>query len=216
MEEITYKIYQHAGNYFTGRRKQFFTLMCIVFIVLIGVSIYYQIKIPQDALYWIFSSLVQSLAALVALLGVVIIFKLQTINNREDRILEEMSKSHSSFIYFVGVTAVQEITSIEELLLKISKITDNNTGEQGDYHINVLKTIKNKLEHFREIKLLMHNFMIKFSVYTFAVIVLNLIFLSTSHLIYQYNFGLPIIFLVIILTSYSLFLVVKGMSESLF
>lgn len=216
MEEITYKIYQHIGNFFTGRRKQFFALFCVIFIILVGVSIYYQIKIPQDTLYWIFSSLVQSLAALVALLGVVIIFKLQTISNREDRVLEEMSQNYSSLAYFVGVTAVQEITSIEELLLKVNKITDNNTGEQGDYHINVLRTIKNKIEHFREVKLFIHNFMIKFSVYTFAIIILNLVFLSVSHLIYQYNLELPIIFLVIIFTSYSLFLVIKGMSESLF
>jgi len=190
--------------------------MCVIFVILVGISICYRIKIPQDTLYWIFSSLVQSLAALVALLGVVVIFKLQTISNREDRILEEMSQNYSPLAYFVGVTAVQEITSIEELLLKVNKITDNNTGEQGDYHINVLRTIKNKLEHFREIKLFIHDFMIKFSVYTFAVIILNLIFLSISHLIYQYNLGLPVIFSVIILTAYSLFLVIKGMSESLF
>src|SRR3989344_6728603 len=216
MEEITFKIYQHVGNHFTGKRNQFFILMCIIFVILTSVSIYYQIKIPQDALYWIFSSLVQSLAALVALLGVMVIFKLQTISNKEDKILEEMSQNYSSLAYLIGVTAVQEITSIEELLLKINKITDQNVNEQSDFRINILRTIKNKLKHFREIKIFIHNFMIKFSIYTFAVIILNLIFLFISHLIYQYNLGLPIIFSIIILASYSLFLVIKGTSESLF
>ncbi len=214
MEEIVYKTYQYIGDYLTGRRRQFFILATLLIIILIALSIYFKIEIPQETLYWVFSSIVQALLAFVALFGVVAVFKLQNIHTNEERLIEELNKGKSLLAILGGVLSA---ISAEELLNNIKRAIGDKDERaiSGDIY-KQLWIAKERLETYRWATGFVREFMLKFIIYTFGVVILSLIFLATSHFIFQYNLGLPAIFLIILLTVYSLFLAIKGTAETLF
>lgn len=153
-EQVTYLFYQKIVN---ANRKLFLALVFGGLIFSVLVSVYSCINIPQDTLYWVLSSIAQSLIALVALIGVLVIFRFE--------------------------------------------ITCNSK--------------KKNREKFLEMKRYAYQAMLEFTIYTFFVVALSLFFLSITHLIYD-NFALPILYIVLLLTIYSFFLVIKMIPEALF
>lgn len=214
MEEKIYKIYQHIGNYSTGRRRCFFVSIILIFLLLIPISIHFKVNIPRDTLYWVFSSIVQALLAFVALFGVMAIFKLQSIHINEERLIEGLNKGNSALAILGGDLSA---TSTQELLENIKKIIgeDDKSAISGSNY-KKLKGARELIEAYAREKVFIREFMLKFIIYTSSVVVLALIFLATSYILYQYNMGLPAVFLIIILTIYSLFLAIKGTAEALF
>jgi len=92
-EQITYLLYQKIVN---TNHKSIFMLVFFGLVFSVLISIYYCIEIPQDTLYWILSSIVQSLIVLIALIRVLIIFRFQIIfkitSNPENENREEYLK----------------------------------------------------------------------------------------------------------------------------
>ena len=197
------------GDYFTGssRRRLFWIPVFIVFVCSAYIGFYYKIVITQDTLYWVFSSIVQSLVALVALFGVVAIFKLQILYNRERQIIES-TFSPNMFLY--PELAGKTITSIEELSLEINKILKAGVSEESR-----VKKFKERIDNLFLSKNLIIDFTIKFSVYTFTIVIFALLFLMSAPLISEYFLGLPILFTVLISIAHLLFLVIKGIAASI-
>jgi len=214
MEEKIYKIYQYIGDYFTGKRRYFYVLIFAIFILLIPISFFLKVIIPRDTLYWVFSSIVQALLAFVALFGIMVVFKLQNIHVNEERLIEGLNKGNSALAMLGGDISA---TSIQELLKNIKKFVgeDDRSAISGS-HYKKLKAARELIESYLREKIFIREFMLKFIIYTSGVVVLALIFLAISHVLYQYNVGLPAMFLIIILTVYSLFLAIKGTADALF
>ena len=204
---IILNIYQKLGDYFTGTsKKQFlYTLVVIFFVFLLLISYIQKINVPVDTLYWVFSSLVQALLALVALMGVASIFKLQSLKSSEDQFL--MIARESTYTYYIGVPP----PTIELLIEKIEPIiTSNNLNKSS--HIFVLR------ENIRDIKVskeLVTSYAIEYTVYTFFVALLSLLFLIFAPTISLLYIGIPTLYLIFVLATFSLFLATKGFSYSI-
>lgn len=211
MADIFYKIYERIGGYFTGteRRRRFWEAVFLVFLFTIFLEFYYKILIPQEILYWVFSSIVQALVALVALLGVVAVFKLQVLHDQGRRIIDA-ALSPTPFTYLYASLCNQTITSIEELSWEINRILKD--GEDREPRV---KELKERIDNLFLSKNLITDLAIKFSVYTFAVAIIALLLLISSSLLYEYFLGLPILFLIFILTAYSFFLAIKGVAAAI-
>lgn len=145
-EEIVFAVYQKLGNFFTGshRTVPLYVCLSVVFIVLFPLSIYNTWVIPEALLYTVFSSVVQALLALVAILGAVAIYRLSKIG--------QTSSEH----YFVPEYAQ------------------------------------------------------KFTVYTFFIVMLSLLFLMFTPIISALYLGMPLLYLIFFLTGHALFMVAKG------
>jgi hypothetical protein len=207
MEKQILKIYQKFGDYFTGnhRKRYLYLSVTMIFVALLIVSILYKIVVSIDTLYWVFSSLVQALLALVALMGVVSIFKLQSLKSSEDQLL--IIAREQTYTYYYGAPP----PTIELLLEKIEPIIkSSNLGPTN--HLYVLR------ENIKDIKLpkkLVVDYAIQYTVYTFSVVLLSLLFLIFSTQISLLYAGVPTLFLIFIFTSFSLFLAAKGFSYSI-
>ena len=171
----------------------------------------------MDTLYWIFSSIIQCIVPLVALMGVLIIFKYQSISSYEERVFEKLQEGNmNSPLAALGgkldaINIPELLENIEKIIGKEKKQEQENEGVYG----NKLRNVQHNLKTNEWIKEYMHNFAIKFSVYSFAIVLLCLIFLVFTPLISANYLGLPLLFLAIYFTSYDLFLVIKVLVATL-
>lgn len=207
MENFVFNLYQKLGDHFTGTRKRnkFYAVVLVVFIALIPLTYHYRLTVEAEMLYWVFSSLTQALLALVALMGVVSIFKLQNLN--------EYKKALAQEIFDAGwLTLVYgKYTSIITLMEAMDKfITDNKVG--NTHRIVALRKL---LEDNLTARSLVIDYARKFSVYTFAVVMVALIFLIFAEQIASLYIGVNTLFGMLILTGYSLFLAAKGFSYTI-
>ena len=85
MEQLFCNSYQKFGDLTTGKRKIIFTISFLIFIFLVIISDYLP-QISQNTLFWVFSTIAQCLIALVALMGMLGVFKFQIINRKEEYI----------------------------------------------------------------------------------------------------------------------------------
>lgn len=204
MEDIVFSIYQKLGDYFTGktRKNLVYITLVLIFIFLNFVSYRYRVVVNTSVLHLVFSSLVQALLALVALMGVVSIFKLQSLKSSEDQLL--MIAREQTYTYYIGAPP----PTIELLLEKIEPIIQSNNLNQSN-HLYVLR------KNIRDIKLskdLTIDYTIKYTIFTFGVTLLALIFLIFASQISTFYLGINSLYLMFILVAYSLFLVGKGFS----
>lgn len=207
MEDFVFNLYQQLGDYFTGsrRRNWLYIFFLVVFIVLIPITHRLEITVEAETLYWVFSSLVQALLALVALMGVVTIFKLQNLNESKKMLAQEIFDSKWMALTY------GKYTPIEILLLAIDKFIANN-ATSGAHRINALKQL---LEDNLLARNLVIDYARKFSIYTFAIVLLSLIFLMFTQQISDLYAGVNTLFAMFVFTSYSLFLAAKGFSYTI-
>jgi hypothetical protein len=80
IEEYIFDIYWKLGGYFTGkhRTRPFYIVQVIFFILIFLFSILKKSIVSENTLYWVFSSLVQALLALVAFLGAASMFQMNS------------------------------------------------------------------------------------------------------------------------------------------
>jgi|SRR3989344_5763554 len=154
-EDFIRKIYFRVGWYFTGKKltNRFWIIAILIFMSINWFSYVYKLVVIPETLYWVFSSLVQGLLTLVALLVATSMFK---IGQRK-----------------------------------------NNEGS-GDANIFV----PNQLHEF--------------VVFTFTIVLISLVFLMFTPYISSYYLGWPFLYLIFILTSRSLFIVIKNVWENTF
>lgn len=202
MEDIIFNLYQRTGEYFTGNRRKrpLFVVLILLFILLNFLSYVLKVIVDVETLYWVFSTLVQALLALVALMGVVSIFKLQNLYDQRNKLLAE-SQSPMFTIHLNG-----EYSTIEALFQAIdSYIVAKRIGKP-----HYMITMKNRIDDFFLSKGLVVGYAVKYTVYTFSVAITALLFLMLAPVISALYLGINSLYLIFILTSYSLFLAGKG------
>lgn len=214
MEEILYKIYKKLGKFFTGsrRRREFYLIIFAGLIGAVSLELFLKFSITTDTLFWVFSSIVQSLMALVAFMGVVVVFKYQSMSTREDRLLEELNKDTSDLAILGGnLTA----TSGDELLENIKPHVPEKPSEDG-FRTTKLRPIKQELESQKFVRSFLNGYMLKVTIYSFSVVLLSLFALSIT------TFLAAVPFLAVISLYMSIFfvadilrLVVKGLASTL-
>jgi len=208
LENISYKIYQKIGDYLTGsdRRYCFWTIMFILFVLLIIFSNFFRWTISVNTFYWFFSSLIQSLVTLVALLGVVLVFKLQGVKDEEQYIIR---LAFNPSTWLSGYFHSHIITSGVKLLSELNLLLESQNPEE-----KLAERLRDRLKELANAKKNAIDFMVRFAIYTFAVVILSIIFLIISPLLSKSFLAIPIIFLMVIFTAYSLFLSIKGATSN--
>ena len=217
MEEIIYSIYEKTGACITGtqKRARFYIVFAIIFLIIIFLSLYFKKSNSSENLYWIFSSTVQSLVALVSFFGVLVIFKYQNISSYEEQILDKLQEGNGSPLAVLGGRL--DAINISELIKNIKNVIGNekNSEMNEGLHGNRLRKLLDNLRSKGRLKKYLYEFVIKFSVYTFGIVILNLILMVLTPYIVRCYLGFPISFLSIFLTGYALFMAIKIIAETL-
>ncbi len=210
MENITLNLYQKIGDYFTGRCRKniLYTTSLIIFILIFFLSVRFKFTIDKETLYWVFSSIVQALLALVALMGVVSIFKLQNLNIEQDRIIKEAK--NPQYTIFLN----NEYSTIEKLMLAFDRYI-STCKSKGTEITTYMLDIKKEIDSLLLSKRLTIDYAIKYTVYTFTVVIISLLPLMLVDQIYLLYLGYSFFYLIFLLTSYSLFLATKGFSHAI-
>lgn len=153
-----------------------------------------------------FSSIVQSIVALVALLSVAVVFKYQSLSIREDRLLEELNKEKSDLAILGGQLTA---TSGDELLENIRARIPEESSDKDGFRTIKLRLIKEELESQNFVRSFLNEDIIKISLYIFFVALLNLLalmlvpflvsvpFLATTSLYLVFFFMVDILRLII-------------------
>ena len=177
MEEILYKIYQAVGAFFTGsqKRRVFYCFVLYGFIGVFSLEFFLKFTVGSEALFWVFSSIVQSLMALVALMGVVVVFKYQNMSTREDRLLEEMNKETSDLAKLGGVLTA---TSGDELLENIKPHVPEILSNKGGSRTIKLRRVQGELESQKFVRSFLREYMLKVCIYIFSVALFSLLMLA--------------------------------------
>lgn len=209
MESFILNIYQKLGDCFTGthKKKPLYIGLLIIFILLFLISYYKKIIVDKNTLYWVFSSLVQALLALVALMGVVSIFKLQNLYNEENRILDESNNRNLGYFTLLnnGYSTIEDFNSA----------IDKHLSERKLEKTHFMVIMHNRIKNLMLSKKLVTNYAIKYTIFTFTVALLALFFLMIVSQISTFYLGINSLYLMFILTGYSLFLAVKGFVYSI-
>ncbi len=208
MEDIIFNFYQRLGDYFTGshRKRPLYIGLLILFLILGYLSYRLKIIVNTETLYWVFSSLVQALLALVALMGVVSVFKLQNLHGDEGRILDESNDPMRAYFTLLN----NRYSTIETLKLAIDTYVSNHELKN-----NLIAAIQQRVDNLLLSRKLVVNYAVKYAVYTFAVATVALLFLIFSPQISAFYLGIISLYLMFILVSYSLFLATKGFAYSI-
>lgn len=196
MAHIVYLIYQRFFDFFTGsERQRLFWLVCTFLLASIIWSVVtFKINIELDTLKTLFSSLIQALLALVALMGVMSVFKLQTISNEQSSLFQDV----------LNRTATHYSD-----LLKLKNYLTANPNPTNARYLERVESIEFSRRHIID-------FTLDFTVYTFAVVLLNIVLLVFAPQIHSLLWSFPVVFIVFLLTAYSFFLVTKGIATSFF
>ena len=204
-----FDVYQRLGDYFTGsyRKRPLYIGLLIIFLFLGYLSYRLKIVLDIETLYWVFSSLVQALLALVALMGVVSIFKLQNLHSNESRILDESHDTMGGYFAMLNdkYSTIETLKSAIEAYISINQSKSNSLIIAMQQRIDVLILSKK----------LVADYAIRYTAYTFAVVLIALLFLIFSPQISAFYIGVISLYLIFILVSYSLFLAAKGFSYSI-
>lgn len=198
------------------RNNKILKIILFLVILLLFLSILFKINFPSDIeiLYWVFSSVVQSLVALIALIGLVVVYRLGIISNQESLILDKKSKNLESLLSMRGDTipvwsslkSEQKFKEIEE------SISDKQTWAR---EINEIQVIYSKLNILRKNKDELRKFFITTSIFISSVVVLQLFLLMLTNFIIYEHIGLPTLVLTFALVVYSLYRSVRAISVSL-
>jgi hypothetical protein len=204
MEVFIFNFYQKLGEYFTGssRKKPLFILLLGIFILINFLSYQFKIIIETDTLYWVFSSLVQALLSLVALIGVVSIFKLQNFHQDERKILDEVNDDARGYFMFLN----KRFFSLKELSDAVEVHLSQKPSQNGFYFVSLDKRIQDCLLS----KKLVIEYSAMYTIYTFFTVLVSLLFLMLVPQISVMYLGFTSLYLMFVLSSYSLFLAAKG------
>ncbi len=87
MEKIIFKLYQKFfGDYLLGKRTCVFKGCILILLVIFIVSLIFKLSLDVDTLFWFFSTVAQVIAFMVSLTAVAVIFRLQVISSRKDKL----------------------------------------------------------------------------------------------------------------------------------
>lgn len=190
------------------RNKMLFAAFIIVLICLCLVSLQRQVEIQQDLLFETFSAIIQIFVALITLLGMVGVFRLELLNNKIDKLAESAG---GLIVHFRGLPAQNLLP--EEILAEGENIIEEghpaSAGEVRRLEIVVtkLKTLSNAADNIRI-------YILNFAIFASVAIGISLIFLVITPVISSLYLGLPALFVVIVLSIVSLLSVI-GLIQSI-
>lgn len=148
----------------------------VILMVLIALS--KKIFDDQNVSFYTFSTIVQGFLALIGLLGTVVVFRLQLIEQETEKISNILV---STLNFFIPVR-VHEY-SLSALMIESKKILDNKKHEEespGPYYH--LETMFSNLENLGEQKTTIRNTMVDFSIVSLTNITVALLGLPLSKL----------------------------------
>lgn len=171
----------------------------------------------ENTVYYTFSTISQSLAAMIALLGVFTIYMLQTLNSRIIDISQgyleylnkmEKDKNPNTGIWFVNRELSGLITS--KNLKKIKVIAEREYQKWGDFS-SELKSFHDSLAEFTQIKDSIILKTIKITTISFIIILASILMLSISIYVSKLLFWLtfPIFIIAISYIFFSAFRLIK-------
>jgi hypothetical protein len=169
-----------------------------VSLILLSISLYKNIIISEDVLFWTFSTIVQSFIALLALLGMVAIYRLQALENELNYLCEI---TRPLVEYFRGLPS--RAYTHGEIILECNKIFGENHIASEVELIQVKRTterLNQIVERKKKIKTDIYNF-IEITVF---IVFISLIFLPWTPIISKHNLGPLFLVVVVILAVYSL------------
>ena len=208
MEEFIYEKYSKLGEFFTGtqKRKLFYLFALIGFCIVLSLQFFLKFKIETDTMFWVFSSIVQSLLALTAFMGVVVIFKYQSISTRGDRLIEEMNRNSSDLAHLGGkLNAI----SIDELLENLKEHVPEDKRGDG-FRTVKLRKVKEELDTIIFVRNYLSRHMIKVTIYSFLVVLLSsLILMVTTYIALIPILALTILYIFLFFIADILRLVIK-------
>lgn len=215
MEKTLANLYQILGDYFTGiyKRRLLSIIITVVYFTIIVVCSYLNIEVSKETLNLVFSSIIQALLSLVALLGVAAFFKLEAIKSEEDKILELATYTNPPF-YYPWLSSKLEgklIGSGEQLMTAFESILAEGEPEEA-----TLRFLKGRLEEVFSNKKHVVTYILNFTIYNFFTVVLSLILLIITPFLVSHNLGVVSLLIIFYLTCDCLFLVVKGIADAVY
>jgi len=188
---VSFEIYKQ-------RLKSTFVPLILLVLCVLVISLRLKPNVPTDLLFETFSAVIQTFVSVMALLGMVGVFKLEILNSKINNLAESAKRL---LVYFRGPPGQYLLP--EDVLEEGERIIGkNHPGSEGK--VTRLKTVVAKLRNFyttaKEIKTCLLDFLI----FTSLAIGLTIIFLATTPLISKYYLGIPTLVLVVILSIASL------------
>ncbi|MBI5778525.1 MAG: hypothetical protein HZA49_03605 [Planctomycetes bacterium] len=157
--------------------------------------------VNDNHLFWLSSTIAQGFIALVSLLGMVGIFKLQYISNERERLTDSMREALGFYVNktVCTYTPQQIVDSAKDVMSK------NTGGGWITAMQKVIPCIENSFTDEKNIK----GKIISFVIFTLILVGITLLSLALTPLIIQYSLGISVLGILLILSAYSLFLAIR-------
>lgn len=208
-------IYQILGDYFTGtfRRGVLSVITAEIYFGIIIICYKLNIEAPKDTLDLVFSSIIQALLSLVALLGVAAFFKLEALRNEADKIIQLATETNPPYHYPWLATKLEGklIGSGEQLMTAFDAIL-----KEGEPQEPSLRFLKIRLEEIFYSKRHVTTYILNFTILTFFTVMLSLFLLIIAPFLVSYHFSIVSLVIIFYLLSNCLFLVIKGMADAVY
>ena len=198
-------LYNYYSRNNTKRSKILVTIDSLLLIILLSFFINTAFK-DQNLYYYTFSTIIQGFLALVALLGAVVVYKLQIIetelNGTRDRMENDLT-------YFMG-QAVYSFSWIEAMI-EARKILDNNAYTESSGNEKYIERIEanwTKLDKLSKERGIIRSKMVDFCLGSFLNIGAALIFLPISRIVTlqeTYILGFILLILNVIISIFLMF-----------
>jgi hypothetical protein len=202
------KIKLYIGGTIIEKRK----ILIIVFFVIIIITTLlfnynYNISLfSKETLFWLFSTVLQAFAALIAFVATAIIFRLQNIRSEKNSIIERLrdllrffkNDEPLGYTHQDVINEAREIYSVEQKFW-----TDKS---------NQIKQLTERIDRLDKNSLGVKNSLQKSFIYNFIVMCLALIFLIFTEYIINYYLDISSVALILIFSFFSLFSVFRTLS----
>lgn len=177
------------------KNKLFMLGIFTVVICLYLIAYHWKIEVREIVLFETLSASIEVFVALMALLGMVGVFKLELLNNKKDRLSQLIQE-----LIFSHYGGNRRSNVFPEEILKEAKETIKQNGSRKGSTINRLKKLtldmENTLDDIDNIKL----HILDFVIFSSIMIIISLVFLMTTPIISEFYFGASVLFIVVVMS----------------
>jgi len=176
------------------KNKTLFAVPTAIFIYLCLVPLFRKIEVGQDLLSGTLTMVVQTFVSLMALLGMVGIFKLELLNNKIDHLAES---ARGLIIHFRGLPGQYLLP--EEIFREGEKIIkENHSASAGE--MRQLKRVVGNLQNLSNTANDIKIWVLDFIIFSSAAIGASLVCLATTPMISNLHLGVPVLFAAVVLS----------------
>jgi len=167
-------------------------------LILLGIFSYKNIIISEDVLFWTFSTIIQSFVALLALLGMVAIYRLQSLESELNHLCDTIRIYVEFFIGLAAKAYTQE--EIINACNKISRESQNTSSVERNQVVRTNQRLDEIIKNRKKIK----TDTLRFVELTIFIVFISLVFLPWTPGISEHNLGPLFLTIVVVLAAYSL------------